>query len=261
MQADLKQKISIYSKPAVVRVVAGCYGTYSYSKNEFSANEISLTVGALGSGYFVDSNGSIVTSSHMLVAAEESGCKEQLFRRLVGVVTGQGNFDKISEEVKSSLRQHSQIKGDISYLNRVVLPTGASLPFEIKQSGSLVGGKPGDVAVIKIDVSNAPTVQLEESGKLAPQASMVILGYPLDQSVKSLSSSLSEDLSSLSFLKEVALGKSLGAVTLLDGWAVKSTPNSDSNSESNLAVLQFNEVLPLEMTGSPVLNDKGEVLG
>ena len=258
LQINLKKQISAYSKPAVVRVVAGCSGTYSYSRNEFSSNEVSLSIGEIGSGYFVDPDGYIVTNAHVLRSAEEAGCREQLFKRLVLFVTGQENFDKVPEETKRDLGNRSRLKGDIDYINRVILPTGASLPFDIKQSGTAKGGTREDVGVIKINVNNAPTLKLGESGKVEPQASVVVVGYPLDPAFKSLStSSSSEDLSSLPFLKDLSLGKSLGGATVLDGWAAKFNQKSDSD----LPVLQFNDVLPTGISGSPVLNEKSEVLG
>ncbi|UBF27960.1 trypsin-like peptidase domain-containing protein [Kovacikia minuta CCNUW1] len=257
-QANLKQQISTDSKPALVRIVAGCSGTYSYSRNEFSTNEVSVATGEIGSGFFVDPNGYIVTNSHVVSPSTESGCRELLFRRLVQVVTGRDDVSKVSEDTKRDLRNRSQIKGEIDYVNRVVLPTGASLPFETRRSGAFEGGKSDDVAVIKINVSNAPTLKLGASSKVESQTPVLALGYVIDQSFKSLSTSTpSEDLSSPSYLQELATGKSLGGVTSLDGYALKPDPKSGNN----LLVLQFNNPLPLGISGSPVLNDKGEVIG
>jgi serine protease Do len=258
LQTNVKKQVSAYSKPAVVRIVAGCSGTYSYSRNEFSNNEVSVAIGEIGSGFFVNPDGYIVTNAHVLRSAEEAGCREQLFKRLVLFVTGQENFDKVPEETKRDLGSRSRLKGDIDYINRVILPTGASLPFDIKQTGISTGSAREDVAVIKINVNNAPTLKLGEASKVEPQASVVVIGYPLDPAFNSLSnSSTSENLSSLPFLKDLSLGKSLGGATVLDGWAAKS----NQKSASNLSVLQFNDVLPTGISGSPVLNEKSEVLG
>ncbi len=180
--------------------MAACYGTYSYSRNEYSGNnEISLVAGEVGTGYIVGSNGYVVTNYHVLLPAEEAGCKEQLFQRLVELVTGQPNFDSVSQETKRSLRNRSQLKGNVEYINRVVLSTGASLPFEIKQTGTPEGGRGDDVAIVKIGVKNAPTIKLGSFGATTPQEPAATIGYPIDPSFRSLSSSSLSDSSSPSF--------------------------------------------------------------
>lgn len=57
------------------------------------------------------------------------------------------------------------------------MPNGDALPFEVKVSGAPVGqGK--DIAVIKIEIENAPVLKLANSEQVQEQNKIVAMGYP-----------------------------------------------------------------------------------
>ena len=63
----------------------------------------------------------------------------------------------------------------------MIIPDGSSFPFEIKQYGAPTGesndqGK--DVAIIKIEVKNAPILKLADSDKVQLQDHVTVIGYP-----------------------------------------------------------------------------------
>ena len=63
----------------------------------------------------------------------------------------------------------------------MIIPDGSAFPFEIKQYGAPTGegndqGK--DVAVIKIEVKNAPILKLADSDKVQLQDHVTVIGYP-----------------------------------------------------------------------------------
>lgn len=255
---DLNQKVSAYARPAVVRVVAGCYGTFSFSSDEYSNSEYALAAGEVGSGYFVDANGYIATSYRILRAVEETGCREQLLRRFIESVTGQDDISQVPEETRRTIQRNSRLKGTIEYINRVVLPNGASLPFDIKRTGKPVGGDLNDIAVIKINVQNAPILKLRDSNSVESQEAAVTIGYPINQGLQAFSSpNALKELSSLSSLRELSQGQALGRATSFDGWI----SNSNRAPESSLSVLQLDAAVPVGLSGSPILNSKGEVIG
>ena len=65
--------------------------------------------------------------------------------------------------------------------HHVIVPDGSSYPFEIKQDGAPTGeqqdqGK--DVAIVKIEVKNAPVLKLADSEKVQLQDHVTVIGYP-----------------------------------------------------------------------------------
>ncbi|MDX2213839.1 MAG: hypothetical protein SFY66_11190 [Oculatellaceae cyanobacterium bins.114] len=95
-----EQQLSMYSKPAVVRILAGCYGTYYYQpENSSYVTEYPFSHASAGTGYFVDPNGYIVTNAHVVEPAKggEDACKQRLFENLVQKLTGERDLSKLSE--------------------------------------------------------------------------------------------------------------------------------------------------------------------
>ncbi|WP_425808105.1 S1C family serine protease [Desulfitobacterium sp. Sab5] len=61
--------------------------------------------------------------------------------------------------------------------NKVILPGGDNFNFDIKSYGAPIGeGK--DIAVVKIDATNLPIVNIDESDKAQTSDKLVIAGYP-----------------------------------------------------------------------------------
>ena len=243
-QTDNVQRASLITKPGVVRVLAGCSGKYAYYGDQYA-----LVVGEIGSGYFVDSSGYVVTNAHVLTPGEEAGCRESLFRRFVAMVTGEKDFKKISEQEKNEIQQRSQIAGSIDYVNRVVLPTGESLPFETKQEGKAIAGDPNDIAVIKVKVSNVPTVRLQDFSRVEAQKAVITLGYPLNQNFASLSEA--------PLLKKLPTDELPGKAIVFGGQVAAGSQNPTGDRP----VLLFDTTVPTGLAGSPVVNKQGDVIG
>lgn len=88
------QRLERFTRPAVVTVLDGCRGNYVYpiasgSKNSGNPNfenSGTLISGSVGSGYFVNQNGYIVTNAHVTQYAndKENGtkkCREDLLKQ------------------------------------------------------------------------------------------------------------------------------------------------------------------------------------
>lgn len=245
-QPDINQKLAMYSKPAIVRVVAGCSGTYSYKGSSYP-----YTSGVVGTGYFVDTNGYIVTNAHVVNWAGENAeaCKERLFENLVEDITGKGDMKQVSQAEKDAIRQDSSLLlepegSKFRYRRDVILPTGEVFPFDIKERGfSEVDRKSGDVgkdvAVIKIEVTDAPVLQLGNSDEAKIQDPVVVLGYPGTADSFSLS------------------GRSFLEASVLNG----NVANTRKTLQDSSPVLQLTVPVSSGSSGSPVLNQKGEVIG
>ena len=241
-QLEPNQQLTMYSKPAVVRILAGCFGTYDYEGRSYS-----FLSGGSGSGYFVDPNGYIVTNAHVVNLAEggEKACRERLLDNLVKKLTGESDIANVSQLRKENIRQNSTLGDDFVFRNDVVLPNGDNFKFEVKERGLPVTepdrkdiGK--DVAVIKVEVTNAPVLKLGDSTTVQIQDPIVVLGYPGAADVISV-------LSSKSFLEASAL----------DG----KVANSNKTLQNGSPVLQLNVTVAPGSSGGPVLNQQGEVVG
>ncbi|NJR41058.1 MAG: serine protease [Leptolyngbyaceae cyanobacterium CSU_1_4] len=241
-QLESNQRLTMYSKPAVVRIVAGCFGTYEYKGRSYP-----FTSGGIGSGYFVDPNGYIVTNAHVVNLAEggEKACRERLFNNLVKRLTGESDLDEVSQSRKETIRENSTLGNDFVFRNDVFLPNGESFKFEVKERGLPVVepdrkdiGK--DVAVVKIEVTNAPVLKLGDSTTVQIQDPIVVLGYPGAADVTSV-------LSEKSFLEASAL----------DG----KVANPNKTLQNGSPVLQLNVTVAPGSSGGPVLNQQGEVVG
>jgi hypothetical protein len=128
----------------------------------------------------------------------------------------------------------------ITPIRVVVLPDGSSFPFEIKSYGAPVGqGK--DVAVLKIEVKNAPILKLGDSDKVQLQDHISVFGYP-GAADTSQSGALSR--------------KSALEASITDGRV-----SAKKSAADNSPILQISAPATHGNSGGPVISDKGEVIG
>jgi S1-C subfamily serine protease/pSer/pThr/pTyr-binding forkhead associated (FHA) protein len=239
-QPSLNQKLGMYSKPSVVRIKAACWGRYTYKGKSYT----SIT-GTLGSGYFVNPNGYIVTNAYVVkeVKDGEEKCKENISTKLVEQIKEYYRFqtnevDKdIQKRIKNSLDKNPE---DFAFYRDVLMPnTKESFPFETKESGSAKGSQ--DVAIIKIETKNAPVLQLGDSDTVQLLDNVLVIGYP------SAADQIASELTTQSrYEASVTEGK---------------VSNTKKKLQNNAPVLQIDMPSASGITGSPVLNNQGQVIG
>ncbi|MBW4617703.1 MAG: trypsin-like peptidase domain-containing protein [Desmonostoc vinosum HA7617-LM4] len=229
-----------YTKPAVVQIVSGCTAKVRFSYNDQS-KVYDVSAGGSGSGFFVNSDGYIITNVHVIEATKNpEECQKALFQNYVEQIAQDLGVNP-SELLKNpeglqEIDNNSQFVEDIQQINSVILPNSDALPFEIKVSGAPVGqGK--DVAVIKVEIKNAPVLKLADSEQVQIQNKIVAMGYP----------GINPDiLDNTSFAEAtITSGEISAKKRLADGSPVFQISASVTHGNS----------------GGPVLNSKGEVIG
>ena len=175
------ERLAMYSKPAVVRIIDGAQGTIWFQPPGYNGQSYNVSAIGLGSGFFISSNGYIATNAHVVTMTHdgEEKAKQALFWQLVQQIAQQIGKDPRTLNT-SFIDQHSTLQSFQLY-HHVIIPDGSAFPFEIKQYGAPTGegndqGK--DVAIIKIEVKNAPILKMADSDKVQLQDHVTVIGYP-----------------------------------------------------------------------------------
>jgi serine protease Do len=246
-----KEKLIQLSEPAVVRVFDGCSGTYRFFNPDeggvpiFEEEEISVNT---GTGFFIHPDGYIATNAHVVTNANDSfeQCEEDLFEQFIesfeeSISAEPGSFSN-DEESREFIRENSKLVGGLNNINFVVLPNGESFPFRIESFGdpidenTQIRGK--DVAIIKIEVQNAPTLELAGSGLPEPASDIIVLGYPSEADIEFLDLDSSLQMSNIP-----------GSIS-----SIKKT-------EDGVNIIQISASVSTGVSGGPVLNALGKVVG
>src|SRR5215216_3562841 len=238
------ERLAMYSKPAVVRIVDGATGQIAFQPPGYQAQTYNVSNISLGSGFFISSNGYIATNAHVVSSTHdgEEKAKQALFYQLVQQIAKQIGKDPRSLNT-SFIDQHSTLQS-FQLFHHVIIPDGSAYPFEIKQYGAPTGesndqGK--DVAIIKIEVRAAPIVKLADSDNVQLQDHVTVIGYP--GAADTFNSGL---LSS----------KSAFEATINDGKI-----SARKQASSGAPILQTSTPATHGNSGGPVINDASEVVG
>jgi S1-C subfamily serine protease len=228
------------TKPAVVQVVSGCTAKVRFSYKGQSKT-YDASAGGSGSGFFVNSDGYIITNVHVVEATKnQEECKKELFQNYIEQIAEDfgGNPSELlnNPEVLQEIDNSSEFVEEINQINSVILPNGDALPFEIKLSGAPVGqGK--DVAVIKVEIKNAPVLKLANSEPVQIQDKIVAVGYP-------------------GINPDILDNQSFAEATITSGEISAKKRLADGSP-----VFQISASVTHGNSGGPVLNEKGEVIG
>src|SRR5882672_11442595 len=175
------ERLAMYSKPSVVRIVDGAAGQILFQPPGYQGQTYNVSLISLGSGFFISSNGYVATNAHVVSTTHdgEEKAKQALFWQMVQQIAKAMGKDPSSLNA-NFIDQHSSLQSFKLY-HHVIIPDGSAFPFEIKQYGAPTGesndqGK--DVAIIKIEVKNSPTLKLSDSDKVQLQDHVTVIGFP-----------------------------------------------------------------------------------
>jgi len=241
------ERLSMYCKPAVVKIYVGPYGTFFYKPPNWSQGKTyQVSYIGTGSGFFINSNGYIGTNAHVTQGYHDGDekAKENLFRAYVQQVAKDYDTDprRLTRENINFIAQHTQMTG-YQLIHHVVIPDGSPYPFEIKSYGAPAGEGENwkDVSIIKIEVKNAPILVFGDSEKMQLPDHATVIRYP--------GAADSSDPNILSTKSELEASITDGKVS-----ARKSTGGG-------VPVLQISASATHGNSGGPVLNDAMEVIG
>jgi S1-C subfamily serine protease len=248
-KADVSEgeRLAMYSKPSVVRIIDGIAGTYTFYSPEKQTLNFNVSYITLGSGFFINSTGYIATNAHVVSTTHdgEENAKKVLFGQLVSQIARHYNKDPraFNQETLNYIYSRSSLTSSRLY-HHVIIPDGSVLPFEIKQYGAPTGesndqGK--DVSIIKIEVKNAPVLVLGDSDKLKLQDHVTVIGYPG-----------AADTFNTGTLDQ----KSQLEASITDGKL-----SARKSSSSGAPILQVSAPATHGNSGGPCLNDQNEVVG
>jgi hypothetical protein len=172
----------------------------------------------------------------------EEKAKQALFFQMVQQIAKQLNRDPRSLNT-NLIDQYSSLQS-FKLFHHVIIPDGSSFPFEIKQYGAPTGesndqGK--DVAIVKIEVKNAPILRLADSDKVKLQDHVTVIGYP--GAADTFNSGLLDS-------------KSAFEATINDGKI-----SAKKTASSGAPILQTSTPATHGNSGGPVINDGTEVVG
>ncbi len=243
-QVSEGERLAMYSKPSVVRIIDGVSGVFYFQPPTFSSAKVyPVSYVALGSGLFINPNGYIATNAHVVNITQqgEDKAKELLFGQYVSMLAHDYNQDPrtYTRETISSIAQYSSLR-DIKFYHHVLTPDGSPFPFEIKAYGAPTGqGK--DVAIIKIEIKNAPILRLGDSDKVQLQDHVTVIGYPGAADT---------------FNTGILDAKSALEASITDGKL-----SARKRASSGAPILQVSAPATHGNSGGPVLTDHDEVIG
>ena len=246
------EKRTLELTPAVVLVVTSYSVTARFQIDDTPLEIDNIPYGATGSGFIYRQDGYVITNGHVVADAnlKDAAAQADLNRRIT--------HDVIVQKVVPVYEQRTGRKAtgteadfsravnlQIYYKQvpdlKVYLANKAYYNAEIKAYSDPItkGGK--DVAILKIDANNLPTVKLGDSNNVHIQEPMTVIGYPAAASRLGL---------------QVLGMESLFVPTVTNGHvsAVKADFKGTPVIQSDAAITHGN-------SGGPAFNDDGEVIG
>jgi len=238
------ERLAMFSKPAVVRIIDGAAGQIFFQPPGYQGQTYNVSAVSLGSGFFISSNGYIATNAHVVSSTKdgEEKQKQALFVQMVHQIAKALGRDPRSLDL-NLIDRYSTLQTFNRY-HHVIIPDGSAFPFEIKQYGAPTGessdqGK--DVAIVKIEVKNAPILKMADSEGVKLQDHVTVIGYP--GAADTFESGILDQKSSLE-------------ATINDGKI-----SARKTSSSGAPILQTSTPATHGNSGGPVVNDNSEVVG
>lgn len=227
-KADIPKldQLSMYAKPSIVKIYAGYKAEIASQGARYQFEEYGQ-----GSGFFFNSDGYILTNAHVVEMDPVDDIKRRVWHQFIDTIS-KGRSDN---EVREKVRDASL---SVSLIHVVVLQTGKTLPFSTLAGRGKGEGEGRDVAVIKVEVKNAPILPIGDSTKVKDLDRVWAVGYP--------GAANSRWLDPSSALEPSINGGTISAL---------------KRSREGAPTLQTDANMTHGSSGGPLLNEDGEVVG
>lgn len=246
-------------KEAIVREVLINYLDYVEPGKRLIEKDVET--GAMGTGFIITPDGYILTNAHVVYAEDDylkweltqTALKELLQKDVQDAVKEAGEMNvQISEDVMKAGTQNaalyyqrfmqiSKVSTDIFTEMGVAVPGLQAMQrgfaSDLRKRGEPIPGK--DVAIIKIDKTNLPTVRLGDDAAVTTGDRIYVIGYPAV-------ATFHEMLAKESIIEpSLTSGLISARKTMQAGWSALQTDAAITHGNS----------------GGPAFNEHGEVIG
>lgn len=220
-----------------------------------------LDTGAMGTGFIITPDGYIVTNAHVIYAEEDylkwlltkTAMKELVEKDVEEFVKEAGEADiEIAEDIlkigmENATSYYMQYMEMDKVSTEIFTEMGVAVPglkatqrgfvSDLRKRGEPIPGK--DVAVIKIEKTNLPTVRLGDDTQVMTGDHVYVIGYP-----------------AVATFHELLSSESIMEPTLTSGLisARKKMQGDWDTFQTDAAITHGN-------SGGPAFNEKGEVIG
>jgi len=270
---DNVQKMAYGVKPAVVRVNAYSTAQFLYSTASLQQVEkllresgfavsaraaggpltVETGAGGSGSGFIIDPSGYILTSGHVVTPLSDvEVMKRELLRNgAIAALVDQFPVDTLRTLYRGDVldRYINLLTADakleqIQVVREVELSNGVRAPYELRTYSPPLGERGTDIAVLKIERSNLPTLQLGDSDLVHLQEPIWVIGYPAVASTT-----------------DEVIGGWLSRESDLEATFNPGTITSLKRDVSNTPVFQTNVAIYRGNSGGPAVDRDGKVIG
>jgi S1-C subfamily serine protease len=267
--SDIDVQMMAYAvKPSVVRVSAYATADFRYPaaaikdverqlrlrpRDLAETNVVDTGAGGSGSGFLIHPDGFILTSGHVVAPTRERESLERDLRHNGAIAALVKHFpvdelralyrgDELGRHV-DAVAEAGRLE-NVDVVNRVELSNGETLPFQIAQFSPELGLGGADLAALKIDRKDLPSLPLGNSETTRVGETIWSVGYP------AVASSTDE-----------VIGGWLSRDSDLESTFNPGTITAIKRNVANTPVFQSNVAIYFGNSGGPAVNKKGEVIG
>lgn len=233
------------------------YIPWIYGAESFTVGYVGPAyIAAIGSGFFVNPNGYLVTNGHIIFCFESKNFKEDLIlnnwiiqdavSRIVEYIS-QTRGISFNENELAIILNYNLENGKIRQMSRSVfciLGEASGEVIEAKRgiSATVVNSDPflgRDLAILKVELSNTPSILIGDSDKVKVGDVVYAFGYP----------------------GVVTFHPMLSPGTLLSPSVTQGVVSAKRLTAKDIAAIQHSASITHGNSGGPLVNEKGEVIG